>query len=406
MHRVFVLLLAALDAFVAAAIGIAAALAPLAVVWFVAFGTGNASGLWPAASAIWQLGHAVPLQITLPVDYLAATGIDPGVAQFTLSLAPLGFAAFTLLFAARSGARAARAGAWVTGVLSGAVVFGGIAVLVALTGRADLAATELWQAILYPTAFYAVGVGAGAVRAAWSEGDDGVVDALRARVDEAPRAWPEVPGLVARGVAVAIAGLLGAGALAFAVSVVVRAPQIVALYQAGNVDALGAVVISLGQVLALPTLVVWALSFVAGPGFAIGVGTQVAPAGTQLGVLPGIPILGAVPQSTTPWLLALALVPVAVGALAGWVVRSRLTPRGAAGDAESAGVLVTLTLAIAAVSAALVALLCVLASGAIGPGRLAEVGPDAGAVALAIGIEIGVGAGILLLGPRARTRVD
>ena len=109
MHRVFVLLLAALDAFVAAAIGIAAALAPLAVVWFVAFGTGNASGLWPAASAIWQLGHAVPLQITLPVDYLAATGIDPGVAQFTLSLAPLGFAAFTLLFAARSGARAARA---------------------------------------------------------------------------------------------------------------------------------------------------------------------------------------------------------------------------------------------------------------------------------------------------------
>ena len=405
MHRVFVLLLAALDAFVAAAIGIALALAPLAVVWFVAFGTGNASGLWPAASVVWQLGHVVPLQITLPLDYLVQTGMDPSVAQFTLSLAPLGFAALTLLFAARSGARAARAGAWATGVLSGVVVFGGIAVIVALTGRAELASAQLWQAVLYPAAFYAVGAGMGAVRTAWSDGDDGLIDALRARLDQAPRAWPEVPGLVARGVAVAVVGLLGAGAVAFAAAVILRAPQIVALYQAGNVDALGAILVSLGQLLALPTLVVWALSFVAGPGFAIGVGTQVAPAGTQLGVLPGIPVLGAVPESTSSWLLVLVLVPVAVGALAGWVVRSRLTPRGAAGDAESAGVLVALTLAIAAVSAVLVALLCVLASGSIGPGRLAEVGPDAGAVALAVGIEIGVGAGILLLGPRGRTRV-
>jgi hypothetical protein len=48
------------------------------------------------------------------------------------------------------------------------------------------------------------------------------------------------------------------------------------------------------------------------------------------------------------------------------------------------------------------ALAAVLASGSIGPGRLAEVGPAVGPFALAIGIEVLVGAGILLLAPRHR----
>ena len=40
--------------------------------------------------------------------------------------------------------------------------------------------------------------------------------------------------------------------------------------------------------------------------------------------MPGLPVLGAVPESTTSWLLLLALLPVALGALAGWIARSRL----------------------------------------------------------------------------------
>ena len=59
----------------------------------------------------------MPLQVTLPGDYLAAAGIDPGAASFVLSLAPLAFAAFTAIFAARSGVRASQADAWVTGVV-------------------------------------------------------------------------------------------------------------------------------------------------------------------------------------------------------------------------------------------------------------------------------------------------
>ncbi|WP_200847228.1 DUF6350 family protein [Microbacterium sp. 18062] len=400
MHRILVLLLSALDAIVAAAIGIAVALAPLTVLWFVAFGAPDLSAIWQTSAAIWQLGHAVPLQVALPELYVAQAGIDPALAAFAVSLPPLGFAAFSLLFGARSGARAARAGAWVTGVATGAVVFAALVAAVALTSRADLVRVELWQAILFPAAFYAVGLLAGAVRVAWSDGDDGAVDALRARLDRASGAWPEFPGLAARGAALALTALVGVGALVLAIALVVRAPQIVALSQSANLDALGAAVVALGQLLYLPTLVVWALAFVAGPGVLLGAGAAVAPAGTQLGVLPGIPVLGVLPEATSPWLLALALLPVAAGAVAGWAVRSRLAPRGTPADAESTGLLLALTGAVALGAALGAALLTLLGSGAMGPGRLAQVGPDAGAVAIAVGIEVGLGAGILLLSPR------
>ncbi|QEW00735.1 hypothetical protein F6J84_11910 [Microbacterium caowuchunii] len=402
MHRVLVSLLSALDSLVAAAVGVAVAVAPLTILWIVVFGALDLGAVWQTSAAIWQLGHAVPLHVTLPDLYLAQTGIDPALAGFAVSLPPLGFAAFTFLFAARSGARAARSGAWVTGVVTGLLVFTAFATLVAITGAAALVRVELWQAILFPSAFYGVGVLGGAVRVAWSDGDDGIIDELRTRLDTRPGAWPEFPSLAARGGAIVLTSLSGIAALALAVVLVVRGPQIVALSQSANLDGLGAVVMGLGQILYLPTLIVWALAFVAGPGVALGAGAVVAPGGTQLGILPGIPILGVLPESTSPWLLALVLLPVAAGAFAGWAVRSRLSPRGGQADAESTGLLIALTATIGVLAALGAALLAVLASGALGPGRLGEVGPDPAALALAIGIEVGLGAGILLLAPRRR----
>ncbi len=405
MYRLLVILLAALDALVAAVVGIAVALAPLTVLWFAVVGAPDLGAIWQTSTSIWQLGHAVPLLVALPDAYLAQTGIDPALATFAISLAPLAFAAFTVLFAARSGARAARAGAWPAGVAAGTVVFTGLAAVAAVTGDGGIVSAETWQAILFPAALYAAGLLAGAVRVAWTDGDDGIVDAVRTRLDRAPDAWPEAPGLAARGAAIALTLLVGTSALVLAIGLIVRGPQIVALSQSANLDAGGAVVVGFGQLLYLPTLVVWTLAFIAGPGVLLGAGSAVAPAGTQLGVLPGIPVLGVLPESTSPWLLALALIPVAAGAAAGWAVRSRLSPRGGGADAETTGILLSLVGAIALVSALGAGLLAVLASGAMGPGRLATVGPDAGAVALAVGVEVGLGAAILLLSPRRAASV-
>lgn len=401
MNRLIVALLSALDALLAAAGGIAIALAPLTLLWVVGLGGGaDWSALWPASAVVWQLGHLVPVSVQLPETYLAMTGIDPSAATFVLSLAPLAFAAFTAVFAARSGRRAAAAGAPLTGAVTGAIVFTAVTAAVALTGAASIATVEMWQAILFPALVFAVPGIVGAVTGAWIH-DIPPVSRLRDLAEGLPGTWALAPGLVVRGTAIAATGLVGVGGLVLAVAVIARGGEVVALFQAGNVDVVGAIVIALGQLAYLPTLLVWALGFAAGPGFAVGTGTAVSPSGTQLGVVPGIPVLGAVPETTSTWLLLLVLLPVGVGALTGWMLRSRLVSE-VAGD-ESFGPRLAVLGGVAVLTASLTALAAACASGGIGPGRLAETGPEPGPVALAVGLEIALGAAILMLAPRRRS---
>ncbi len=452
MHRLTVALLATVDAALAVAVGVAATLAPLTLLWVFGFG-GDAdwASLWPAAVALWQLGHLVPLTVSLPADYLAATGIDAAAASFTVSLAPLAFAAFTAVFAARSGVRASRAEAWVTGVVTGSLVFAGLTAGAAVTSPNPVAVAEPWRAVLTPVLLFTLPALLAAAVTEWREADEGPIARLRDRIEAAPHGWADVPALVARGSAVVIVGLIGFGAAVTAVALFSRAGQIVALFQAGNVDVLGASVLTLAQLAYLPTLVVWGMSFGVGPGFAVGEGSAVSPAGTQVGVIPGVPAFGAIPETTSSWLFLLALVPVGLGALAGWIARSRLlgtaaprapraraprlpeTPRGDAArtsvldgllastasghgrDAEASadtdaphrrdqpvGARLAIAVGISVVAAGAAALLAAAASGSIGPGRLAAFGPDAGRIALAVGLEVLVGAAILLLSPRGR----
>lgn len=397
MHRLLVALLAALDALLAAAVGIAVVLAPLVLMWVIALGDADWSALWPSAAAVWHLGHLVPITVTLPDAYLAVTGVDPSLATFTLSLAPLAFAAFTGLFAARSGIRAAESGAALTGWLSGSLVFAAVAVLVAFTSTDSLVSFETWQAILFPTLIFAVPSLIGAVVGAWRVGDEGLVDRVRAWVDGMPTAWAPVPALVLRGLALTTLGLVAVGGVVVVAGLLARGTQIITLFQAGNVDAIGATVLALGQLVYLPTLVLWAVAFVAGPGFALGTDTAVTPAATQVGAIPGIPILGIVPESTTTWLLLLALLPVAVGAVTGWILRSQIPGHG---DHEPIAPRLTIAVAVAALTGGVGALIAVVASGSIGPGRLVDTGPQPGPLALALGLEVLVGLAILLLGPR------
>ncbi len=119
-----------------------------------------------------------------------------------------------------------------------------------------------------------------------------------------------------------VAGLVAVGAVVVLFAVVVRGSQAVALFQASNADALGATVIALAQLVYLPTLIVWALAFAAGPGFVLGAGSSVAPGSGHLGVVPGIPVLALAPPDASPWYLLLVLLPIGVGALAGVMLRA------------------------------------------------------------------------------------
>lgn len=391
MHRPLVALLCALDAVIAAVAGLAAVLATLTALWVFGLGQHAQWGaLWPAAAAVWQLGHLVPLSIHLPEAYQLRAGIPADAASFTLSLAPLALAVFTAVFGARSGARAARAGAWPTGVAGGVVVFAVLSGLVGVSARNPIAAVHLWQAVLFPPAIYAAATLAGALVTDARRAEAGALARWRARAAERRRL---VAG-IATGATVALAALIAVAAALVAVTLVLRGGQVIALSQAANLDPLGATLMLIGELAYLPTLVIWALSWLAGPGFAVGVGSAVSPAGSQLGVVPGIPLFGLLPDGGSPWLLVLVLLPVAAGALAGRVARARSGARSVAGRAA-------LACGIAVATGVAATLLACAASGSLGPGRLSELGPAALPVGLAVAIEVLLGAAIALGRPAA-----
>ncbi|WP_261165239.1 DUF6350 family protein [Microbacterium sp. Marseille-Q6965] len=412
MHRLLVALLAAIDAAVAAAVTVGAVLAPLTLLWIFTFGAdADWQALWPATVRVWQLGMLAPLELALGDEFLAAVSLPQDAASFAVSLSPLAFAGFTVLFAAHSGRRAVSAGAWITGVTGGVATTAIIALIVLSTSGNPVAAVHGAPAVLGPALLYAAGALGGVLVEAWREGDGGPIDRLHDVLDGLPVPWREVAALAVRGAAIVVVGLLGAAGVALALSVLFRGGAMIALFEAAHVDGLGAAALTLAHLAYLPTALVWAAAWIAGPGFAVGTGTTVSPAGADVGVVPALPLFGLLPEDGAAPLLLVVLVPVALGALAGWVTRARFVAELDAAAAEEGGrgprapepALPRLVLAvgIAVLSGAAAAALAAAASGAMGPGRLAEVGPEPGAVALAVGLEAMLGAGILLLGPRA-----
>jgi len=146
----------------------------------------------------------------------------------------------------------------------------------------------------------------------------------------------------------------------------------------------------LGQAALLPDALLWAASWAAGPGFGVGTGTHVTPAGSMSGGLPDLPLLTAVPatgRTPLPVLLA-CLTPLVAGAVAGAVVvrRGATRPRPDLAAATGAGA--------GAVAGALLGLLAGFAHGAAGIAHLRVVGPSPYAVALAAAAQLAlVGAG-------------
>ena len=148
---------------------------------------------------------------------------------------------------------------------------------------------------------------------------------------------------------------------------------------------------------------IWSASWSVGPGFALGTGSVVGPVGTQLGPVPAIPVLGALPVGDVPFGMLALLVPVIAGFLAGAVagprVRDRLT-----------GVpLLLVGPAIGVVGGLVLGLLAGASAGSAGPGRLIDVGPDPVAVGIFATLEIAVAASIGLfasLRRRAPERVS
>lgn len=136
----------------------------------------------------------------------------------------------------------------------------------------------------------------------------------------------------------------------------------------------------------LPNATLFAGSYLLGPGFTVGVGTLVSPSTVVLGPLPMFPLLAALPDAGStpgwaPWLMVLAPLSAAVGVAL--VLRRYPTPRWEDGAVRG--------LAGGVAAGLVLGLVTALAGGAVGPGRMADVGPIAGEATLRAVVGFGIG---------------
>lgn len=404
MNRITTALIAALEALVVVAVGIGIPLVPLTILWATTLRMASDwLPFWRGSVDLWLVGHGVDLTVRLPEAVAVTTGLPDAAQPFTISIALLGFAVITVLSGLRVGRRAVISGDRMLGVVVAAVTFAVLTALLVLTATAAVARPAPVQAFVLPTLIY---VTAMLAASEWESqrGPVGRRDATAVRLRAAVMQWPTMvrAGIDAavRGATVAVAGIIGVSAVVVAVMLVTHYATITALYESLQAGILGGVAITLLQLALLPNLVIWAAAWLIGPGFLIGTGTSVAPGGTVLGAVPGLPVLGALPQGEPAIGVLGVLVPIAFGALAGWLAHRRLpssaTSLHLAGVGAGIGILAGLALG----------LLAWWSGGAIGPGRLATVGPDPWLVGLLAAAEIAVPAVLVLLAAGWRGSAD
>jgi hypothetical protein len=188
-----------------------------------------------------------------------------------------------------------------------------------------------------------------------------------------------VPALAVGYGALAVVALLSAaGALLVAVALALHGPAAANVAEGLHLDLTGGLLSVLLVAAIGPNLALLAVTYLLGPGFALGAGTVVSPAEVSLGPVPAVPVLAALPREgwTPGWVLGLLAVPVLVGLasayLAGRTLPSRSYQTGAL-RGLAAGALGSLLLAVATS----------YAGGAIGSGRMTEIGAGFGATLLA-----------------------
>ncbi|MFL6063883.1 MAG: DUF6350 family protein [Friedmanniella sp.] len=138
--------------------------------------------------------------------------------------------------------------------------------------------------------------------------------------------WPAWSRSLPRAVLTSQLVLLAAGAAVLCTGLALHLDRVGALQDALAPGPAGGVALLAAQLALMPNAVVWATAYALGGGFTLGNGSVVAPAGTDIGILPGLPLLGALPAAGPgpAWALCWLAAGVLAGAVAAWlVVRGR-----------------------------------------------------------------------------------
>ena len=390
----------ALETGQAAIISALVVMAPVVAVWLTGgFRNDSVDVLARLAGQAWLLVHGVPLELTAAGSDAAAR---PGSALLTLI--PLGLTLIPFFLAWRAGQRLARASytdqLW-QALLGSWVVYAAFGAATGFVCRTPDVVVNLWHAMLVPLVPYAVGMVIGARREAGSWSRLIGVDAVDwiSRTSQHSR-W--AGSYLASAAKAGFVGVLSALSLAsglLAVDLFIHWNLVVSVYEGLDAGATGGAILTIAQLGFLPNLAIFALAWVSGPGFAMGVGSQVGPLVTAVGPLPSIPVLAAIPSGPLDYAFVALVVPVLAGALAGWwflregenhfdewlSIKIRARWFTASVSTLALGVLVGLSAGLLAMG------LAWLSRGSGGIGRLTEIGPDPLWTAVWLAAEVGIG---------------
>ncbi|MFJ7912896.1 DUF6350 family protein [Kitasatospora sp. NPDC096204] len=353
-----------------ALVGLAVVGAPVLALWVASpYAEDGAAAVTRLAGVLWLLGHGAPV-LRGPTD-----------APLTVTPLLLGVLAVARLHRVAAGVAARRGlrSRWGGPV---AVWAGYCAVAVGVTlhcAGGGLFRSRVLLDVLAVALVAGLATAAGARSAAVPEVP---VDSPLDRLPPPYRPVDAVPTVRAAALA-AGAGLVAAGGLLVVSSAVLDAVagggRGMALLGSGPAALVGLVLLAL---VLLPNAVLWGTAYALGPGFAVGTGTVVSPAGTALGPVPEFPLFALLPaDGPGGWRLAVSALPLLAG-----VVPAVLLGRAAAGRrlpgraGERPEPWPPAATAVAALAAALsvgagAAVLGWLSGGALAGERLAWVGP-------------------------------
>ncbi len=197
--------------------------------------------------------------------------------------------------------------------------------------------------------------------------------------------WPAWIRPVPYAVASAAALLLLGGVAVLVTGLWTHADRVGQLAGGLGAGVVGGIALWAAQLAFLPNAVVWSASYALGAGFTLGPHTVVSPAEVKLGLLPPVPVLGALPSggvgnwSDLLWLV----VGLLAGDLAAWQVLRR-RPRARFDETALVGGLAGVLAALVFVAVGWIA------SGDLGGHRLSDVGPRLKQLLISSGTLLGL----------------
>lgn len=395
MNRRLTFVISAFESLAVVVIGLGILLAPLSLVWLLENDpTIDWLVAFRASTDVWLMAHGV--RVVVPAGMFGSAEVP----LFVLSMIPLGLSGFIAYLSFRLGRKLTTAielwPAWLAGVF----VYGAASFLLSTAAYNEIAYPVTWQGTFFPPLFFSLFLILGSLvgeRQAFGEAANLPEPAERvqfrnwvsqkfSKLHWAIRALTE-PALRA-GTSIVFM-LLAVSSVFIAAMLALNWIQVIRLYEGLQVSFLGGVMVTAGQLAILPNLIVMGASWLTGAGFQIGEGSLISPVATVVGPLPALPVTSALPIGELSFGMVAIVVPL-VGAFMATILVRRYASDIRFEFASAWSAAISLGLSIAFVAAIQIAILAVLASGGVGPGRLQVVGVNPLLVAAVLFVEVAV----------------